>query len=198
MARLDTRGFMDGALRGFDMADRHFARKDARDTRNQGLRMAQESHEANLSLREAQAKRAEEQHAYLYGEDGKGGALRDAADRSRRKEEAQIGAHQSRKNLSDYQLRQHQKAVFLTENAPLIQTGWQRWLQGGDADEIFDSKLIKGSAYDPRRYLDPAIVEAGEVLETRLPGILHGNGDLNDPALKQALGAFYQPTWTLL
>ncbi len=104
MSGLDTRGLMDGALRGFDIADRHFARKDAREARKQGLRMederlrmARESHEANLSLREAQAKRAQEQHTYLYGEDGKGGSLREAEDRSRRKDEAQIAAYESRK-----------------------------------------------------------------------------------------------------
>lgn len=65
-------------------------------------------------------------------------------------------------------------------------------MQGGDIDDIFNHETIKGGAYDPRRYLDPDFDKAANTLETALPMLAKGKGDINAPEVKSALNTFYK------
>ncbi|MDD1795774.1 hypothetical protein LRP50_21880 [Enterovibrio sp. ZSDZ42] len=192
MSRLDTRGFMDGALRAYDIVDRKLSRDEDREIRKQQLEKSNQRADQQMALRMADEERRTQAHEYQYGVDGEGGALRQAQAQNEKLFDANLAAAHSRKNLSDYQLSQQRKSVFINENAPLLQTGWQRWMQGGDIDDIFNHETIKGGAYDPRRYLDPDFDKAANTLETALPKLAKGKGDINAPEVKSALNTFYK------
>lgn len=190
--RLDTRGLVDGFLRGYDVMQRHRAREanQARADNALALRFAESEREEKR--REQQAQQQAERHQYQYGKDGKGGRLRAQDERTRRTQEAQLAAHQAQRKLSQYRLGQEKKRAFLQENQPLIQAGWGRWLQGGDVDAVFDSREVKGGAYDPRRYLRPDVEDAFATLETALPKVIQGDIPLDDETFVHALGTVYQ------
>ncbi|WP_407330543.1 hypothetical protein [Enterovibrio sp. 27052020O] len=199
MSGLDTRGFMDGALRAYDIADRHFERKEDRALRAEQMAKSEQRAEQEMSLRMAEEQRRTDAHAFNYGEDGQGGALRQAQAlkekeyaHSGKLRDAQIAQAESARQQNEYQLTQQKKTAFITENSPILQTGWQRFIDGGETDEIFDNELIKGSAYDPRRYLDPELNKAADVLEAKMPMVIKGQADFNDPELKTALTTFYK------
>ncbi|WP_283130760.1 hypothetical protein [Enterovibrio norvegicus] len=192
MSRLDTRGFMDGALRAYDIVDRKLSRDEDREIRKQQLEKSNQRADQQMALRMADEERRTQAHEYQYGVDGEGGALRQAQAQNEKLFDANLAAAHSRKNLSDYQLSQQRKSVFINENAPLLQTGWQHWMQGGDIDDIFNHETIKGGAYDPRRYLDPDFDKAANTLETALPMLAKGKGDINAPEVKSALNTFYK------
>ena len=74
MGTLDTRGFMDGALRGFDMMDRHYARENSLRQADERMKMDKEKHQAGLRSHDQQmklageeAERKRQEHERLYG-----------------------------------------------------------------------------------------------------------------------------------
>ncbi|OEE65843.1 hypothetical protein A1OO_08525 [Enterovibrio norvegicus FF-33] len=199
MSRLDTRGFMDGALRAFDVADRYFQRKDDAQYRRERDTENDRRYNESLNLRHAEETRRQTQFEDLYGVDGQGGAL--AQDRARQSEsheqtlklrDAQLANANSAKRRNDYLHQQEQKSVYINENAPLLNAGWQRFMETGETDAVFDDERVKGGAYDPRRYLDPELNHAADVLEANIPKVINGEGDFNDPELKAAFSSFYQ------
>ncbi|PCE67524.1 hypothetical protein [Salinivibrio sp. YCSC6] len=188
---LDTRGFMDGALRAFDVADRYMERKEDRALRNQENQERRESREQQMSLQQAEERRRQQQFEHNYGKDGQGGALREKEAREQKLVDSQLETQQEQRALSEYQLGQQKRASYIRENLPVIQNSWKRWIDTGEIDPILDNEMIAGGAYDPRRYLQPEVVRAGETLENKLPAVLDGNADFNDPELKEALNTFY-------
>ncbi|WP_224055520.1 hypothetical protein [Vibrio penaeicida] len=104
--RLDTRGLVDGFLRGYDVMQRHRAREanQARADNALALRFAESEREEKR--REQQAQQQAERHQYQYGKDGKGGRLRAQDERTRRTQEMQLAAHQAQRKLSQYRLGQ--------------------------------------------------------------------------------------------
>jgi hypothetical protein len=188
---LDTRGFMDGALRAYSIADRHYQRKEDRKLQKEQLEQDREAREQRMSLRQAEERRRQKQFEYNYGEDGQGGALRDKQERDKKLFDARLKSQQTQQELSEYQLGQQKRTHFIQENSPLIQKGWKRWIDSGEIDPVLDNEMIAGSAYDPRRYLDPEVNKAGELLETKLPAVLDGKADFNDPEIKSALNTIY-------
>lgn len=188
---LDTRGFMDGALRAYDVADRYYQRKEDRKLQKEQLEQDREAREQRMSLRQAQEQRRQKKFEYNYGEDGQGGALRDKQERNKKLFDAKLKNQQTQQELNEYQLNQQKRTQFIQENSPLIQKGWKRWMDSGEIDSVLDNEMIAGSAYDPRRYLDPEVNKAGELLETKLPAVLDGKADFNDPEIKSALNTIY-------
>ncbi|MPX91446.1 hypothetical protein [Salinivibrio sp. VYel1] len=188
---LDTRGFMDGALRAYSIADRHYQRKEDRELQKEQLEQDRKEREQRMSLRQAQEERQQKKFDYNYGKDGKGGALRDAEERDKKLFDAKLKNQQTQQELNEYQLGQQKRTHFIQENSPLIQKGWKRWMESGEIDPVLDNEMIAGSAYDPRRYLDPEVNKAGELLETKLPAVLDGKADFNDPEIKSALNTIY-------
>ncbi|OOE43446.1 hypothetical protein [Salinivibrio kushneri] len=188
---LDTRGFMDGALRAYDVADRYYQRKEDRKLQKEQLEQDREVREQRMSLRQAEEQRRQKQFEYNYGKDGKGGALRDKQERDEKLFDARLKSQQTQQELNEYQLGQQKRTHFIQENSPLIQKGWKRWMESGEIDPVLDNEMIAGSAYDPRRYLDPEVNKAGELLETKLPAVLDGKADFNDPEIKSALNTIY-------
>lgn len=188
---LDTRGFMDGALRAYSIADRHYQRKEDRKLQKEQLEQDREAREQRMSLRQAEEQRRQKKFEYNYGEDGQGGALREKQERDEKLFDARLKSQQTQQKLSEYQLGQQKRTHFIQENSPLIQKGWKRWIDSGEIDPVLDNEMIAGSAYDPRRYLDPEVNKAGELLEEKLPAVIDGKADFNDPEIKSALNTVY-------
>ncbi|WP_025673884.1 hypothetical protein [Salinivibrio socompensis] len=188
---LDTRGFMDGALRAYSIADRHYQRKEDRELQKEQLEQDRKAREQSMSLRQAQEQRQQKQFEYNYGKDGNGGALRDKEERNKKLFDAQLKSQQTQQEINEYQIGQQKRTHFIQENSPLIQKGWKRWMDSGEIDPVLDNEMIAGSAYDPRRYLDPEVNKAGELLEAKLPDVINGKADFNDPEIKSALNIIY-------
>ncbi|CZF79749.1 hypothetical protein [Grimontia marina] len=199
MGKLDTRGFMDTALRSFDVADRYFTRQEDREY--QRLRDAKhdERFDQQMALRHAQDQRAQQAHEDKYGVDGEGGWL--AVQRQREGElheknlslrEAQIANTKSGQRRSDYLFQQDKRKAYIQENAPLLETAWQRYQKTGDIDEVFESEHIKGGVYDPRRWFDEELDGAAGTLEQRIPLVMKGEIGLDDQELNTALSVFYR------
>lgn len=203
MSGLDTRGFMDSALRAYDITDRHFQRKEDAEMRraDRDFRLAQaekadQRYEKAFSLRQAADDRANKAHIAQYGEDGKGGWQAAEREQQGKLRDAQIAQANTAAANNQYMLLQQKKSTFISENSPVLDAGWQRFMKTGEYDEIFDSEFIKGSAYDPRRYLDPKVNQAADVLEAKIPLALKGEVDFNDPDMKEALTTFYKSNLT--
>ncbi len=211
MSGLDTRGFMDGALRGYDLMDRHYARETSLRQADERMKMAKASHEMGLKQADQQMRLAAERSAqdkakfeYDYGtvgEDGQrtGGRLADADERAKKESEAtlklrdaQLKASESTIEMNNYNFTQSKKKNYISENLPLIQQMWKRSNETGEFDDIFDNPNIKGGAYDPRRYLDKKVNAAFDTIEEKLPQIVQGNGSYEDPEFVDALGVMYQ------
>ncbi|PWI34829.1 hypothetical protein DI392_00675 [Vibrio albus] len=218
MSRLDTRGFMDGALRGFDMMDRHYTREHSLRQADERMKMQRASHEMGLRqaeqtmrLQSEQAERSKaqadrdkvkfERDYGTKGEDGQrtGGRLAELDDRAKKESEAtlrlrdaQIEASQSTIETNAYNLTQTKKKNYLSENLPLIQRSWDKWNKTGEVDDILKNEYVAGTAYDPARYLNKEVNSAFDTIETKLPEIVQGNGSLEDPELVDALGVMYQ------
>ncbi|MDF2185255.1 hypothetical protein O1O06_10770 [Grimontia hollisae] len=196
---LDTRGFMDTALRTFDLADRYYQRQEDRDYRRQRDRENDRRYDEALALRNAEEQRRQQRHDDLYGVNGKGGWLEEqrALTAETQKQtmafrDAQIAQAYAAKRRNEYLLQQEKKTAFIQENAPLFDAGWQRFIMTGEVDNVFDDERVKGGAYDPRRYMDPKLNEAADVLEQKIPQVINGDIDPNEPALKSALSTFYE------
>ena len=208
---LDTRGLMDGALRGYEVADRHYARQDSlrladermqmqRDQNAMSLRQAEQQmkyQEQQMALAQAQADREEENYTRLYGEkgeDGKrvGGTVNE--DRKRQKEvsDAQIEASKASTEATRQESERNKRAQAITDSMPVIQQGWDTFNSTNQISDVFDKEYIKGSKYDPRTYLDKRLNHAFDVIESRLPEISGGKGGLNDPEFVDAVGVMYE------
>ncbi|OOE71707.1 hypothetical protein [Salinivibrio kushneri] len=188
---LDTRGFMDGALRAYSIADRHYQRKEDRKLQKEQLEQDREAREQRMSLRQAEEQRRQKKFEYNYGEDGQGGALREKQERDEEYHHARMQSLKTQNEANTYQLGQQKRTDFIQENKPLIQNGWKRWMETGEIDPIFDNEMIAGRAYDPRRVLDPEFNKSAELLEAKLPAALDGKADVNDPEIKSALNTIY-------
>lgn len=188
---LDTRGFMDGALRAYSIADRHYQRKEDRELQKEQLEQDREARDQRMSLRQAEEERRQKQFEYNYGKDGQGGALREKQERDEKLFDARLKSQHTQQELNEYHLNQQKRTQFIQENSPLIQKGWKRWMDSGEIDPVLDNEMIAGSAYDPRRYLDPEVNQAGELLEEKLPAVIDGKADFNDPEIKSALNTIY-------
>lgn len=202
--QLDTRGFMDGALRGFDMMERHYQNQQSLRQADERMKMDKENHTLGLKehdqqmrLRDAQEQRANEEYDLKYGavgEDGKrtGGTYQEDRDRQLKLSDAQLAANQAQQKLSEYKLNQAKKADYIQSNLPLIKNAWDRFNKTGEVDDVLKSEYVAGGPYDPNRYLDKNVNQAFDVIETKLPELVQGKGNMNDPEFVNALGVMYQ------
>ncbi|WP_217517340.1 hypothetical protein [Vibrio metschnikovii] len=198
---LDTRGIADGFIRGFEAADGYYNRQRAMGLREEDARMRKESHEVGLKsidqqmqLRESQEQRAQGQYEHsLRAYDDQQKLANQQEKRNQEAHFANMGLKEASTSLHKFRLENEKRAAFISENMPLIQSKWQDLANGGDDFSLFDSPEIKGSAYDPRRYLDPKLQKAREVIEEGMQNADGIQGFFSDPKAVEAVGAFYEP-----
>ncbi len=200
---LDTRGFMDGALQGYEVSERHYQRKRDNERRDmlderenaryqqQQTRLSQidakndERYNQEIAYRDEQAKKEEQRYQDRL--------KTEASERTKRDKllDVQISAQQSNQALHDFELKQKQKLTYLQDNLPLIQSSLKNYMETGEVDPMFDHEYLKGSAYDPRRYT-PRVVQAAFDIEATMPKVLDGSISYRDPAFTQSLGVLLE------
>ena len=198
---LDTRGIADGFIRGFEAADGYYNRQRAMGLREEDARMRKESHQVGLKsldqqmrLRDIQEQRAQGQYEHgLRAYDDQQKLIAQQEKRNQEAHSANMELKDASTSLHKFRLEHEKRAAFVGENMPLIQSKWQDLANGGDDFSVFDAPEIKGSAYDPRRYLDPKLQQAREVIEDRMQNTAGIDGFFSDPKAVEAVGAFYEP-----
>ncbi|HDY7620013.1 TPA: ATPase [Vibrio vulnificus] len=200
---LDTRGFVDGAIRGFETGERYYQRKRDNERRDmlderenaryqqQQTRLSQidakndERYNQEIAYRDEQAKKEEQRYQDRL--------KTEASERTKRDKllDVQISAQQSNQALHDFELKQKQKLTYLQDNLPLIQSSLKNYMETGEVDPMFDHEYLKGSAYDPRRYT-PRVVQAAFDIESTMPKVLDGSISYRDPAFTQSLGVLLE------
>ncbi|MCD9504511.1 hypothetical protein GLP37_20315 [Photobacterium phosphoreum] len=182
---LDTRGFMDGALRGFDMMERHYDREDRKTDRKDGLRIAQEQRDENdrrynqsVERQDRLDTQSNERYTTEQARVTKLDAREDQRykDRTQRQNRADAIAAESHKSQSDYnkvKLSQLQRQQFLADNSVLLDAGWNKYQQTGEVDPIFEDPNVKGGAYDIMRYT-PKVLTSFRNVEVNMPKVLAG------------------------
>lgn len=201
--QLDTRGAMDGLIRGFETAEGYYQRK-ANNQRVQKLDEQQEQRYQADQTRLAQLDAKEEQR---YQEQLLAQEKREAKQEQRYQDSlkinqqeraerrtlmnVQLAAQQKAQQLSQYQLHQQKKLAFMQENLPLIQAGLTRYMKSGELDPLFEQEYIKGSAYDPRRYT-PRVVQAAFDIEATMPKVLDGSISYQDSQFTKSMGVLLE------
>lgn len=196
MAGLDTRGFMDGALRGFETGQRYYQqqrdneRRDLMDDRNE---QRYQDQQARLDERDERAdQRYQDERDYRTERDKVADdRYKTESARQQKLTDVQIAQANSAKNLNDYKLGQEKKTAYLSENLPLIQGAAQKFIETGEVDSVFDNEYVKGSAYDPRRYT-PRIVQAAFDVEQTMPQVLNGSLSYKDPSFVKSVGTLLE------
>ncbi|MCD9514060.1 hypothetical protein [Photobacterium carnosum] len=198
---LDTRGFMDGALRGFDVMERHYDREDRKTDRKDGLRIAQDQRDENDRRYNQSVERQDKldtQSSERYTAEQARVTKLDARedqrykDRTQRQNRADAIAAESHKSQSDYnkvKLSQLQRQQFLTDNSVLLDAGWNKYQQTGEVDPIFEDPNVKGGAYDIMRYT-PKVLTSFRNVEVNMPKVL--SGELNVDSLVGDLDNIYR------
>ncbi|WGY45221.1 ATPase [Vibrio sp. ABG19] len=189
---LDTRGFMDGALRGFDVAERHYQRQED----NERRQMLDERNEERYQNERARLSDIDERNEERYQKEQDYRQKKDEKEErryqaSQKKQSAlqsiQMENQAAQRDVHKWDLAQKKKLGYLTENMPLIQAGAQKFIESGEIDPIFDNEYVKGSAYDPRRY-SPRVVQAAYEVESAMPQVLNGSMSYQDPRFTKAVG----------
>ena len=198
---LDTRGFMDGALRGFDVMDRHYDRKDRKADRKDSLRIAQEQRDENdrrynqsVERQDRLDTQSNERYTTEQARVTKLDAREDQRykDRTQRQNRADAIAAESHKSQSDYnkvKLSQLQRQQFLADNSVLLDAGWSKYQETGEIDPIFEDPNVKGGAYDIMRYT-PKVLTSFRNVEANMPKVL--SGELNADSLVGDLDNIYR------
>ncbi|HIF9222756.1 TPA: hypothetical protein ACX6QE_000471 [Photobacterium damselae] len=175
---LDTRGILDGALRGFDMMERHYERQDRKAERA-------------LRLRHLQADRDEERRRYQQSQQDQAARFDEEKKRWQWQFDEQRAHHRHRRSLAQrhaqqaerqfslqYQQQQRdERRHHLNENRPLLQQAWAQFLSTGELDPMFDHPHVKGGAYDVRRYNRP-LIQTFERVQRTLPKVLSGEAPM--------------------
>lgn len=198
---LDTRGFMDGALRGFDMMERHYDRKDRKADRKDSLRIAQEQRDENdrrynQSVERQDRLDAQSNERYTKDQariakldEREDQRYKDRTSRQNRADAVAAEAHKSQSEFNKVKLAQLQRQQFLADNAVLLDAGWSKYQQTGEVDPIFEDPNVKGGAYDIMRYT-PKVLTSFRNVEVNMPKVL--SGELNADSLVGDLDNIYR------
>ncbi|MGR5115028.1 hypothetical protein C5F63_00520 [Photobacterium damselae subsp. damselae] len=196
--KLDSRGVMDGAMKGFALMDNYYANQDAKTERKEakeentrryeeGLRRADEQLKREQDWREESVARDEKWKEKTWERD----EARYKTERTdaRRREARASRLQQAQIDLSQYRLEREKKAQFIQDNTLALDHEWKVYGETGDHGELLDNPYIKGSFLDPRTYT-PEKVKAYENLSTAMPHLLNGRAKID--ALIPDLATVYQ------
>ncbi|AWK83819.1 hypothetical protein [Photobacterium damselae] len=183
----DTRGFMDGALRGFDtvsrIQDRQEAREQQKEDRIENNRRWQESHDQSLK----QAAQAQENWNKSYELQQKN--EQDQTDYRNKMLGLSYADKKLKQEMHDFTMAKAQKDAFyqdqqhfINNNAALLDNAWTNNLKTGEIDPIFNSPFVKGTQWDVTRY-DDKTVKAYRNIELNLPDVIQGRSNIDESML---------------
>ena len=209
MATLDTRGFMDGALRGFEVMDNYYNHQHSLRQADERLAMEKENHkqsqkQSEQSLRLADERAAREQVKFeadygTKGEDGKytGGRLANQAeqkkkefDLEKKKTNAALALSQAQTDEAKARVarqkrldKREEDKRFKTQNKPFIDSAWDKLGRGETLTEketeVLNDPRIKGTSFDPYSY-SPDKANKIKTAHIQLGEVIDGKRDKND------------------
>lgn len=193
---LDTRGLMDGALKGFQVAEGYYQRqrdnerRDALDEREEQRYQQQQTRLSELDAKND--KRYADDVAWRTAQAEKEERRYQDGLQFEKEERAQRGKLLDlQTKTADYDLAQKKKLAFMEENMPVIQSNLKSFMESGQLDPIFDHEYLKNSAYDPRRYT-PRVMQAAFDIEATMPKVLEGSVSYRDPTFTKSLGVLLE------
>ncbi|UKA07755.1 hypothetical protein IHC92_17290 [Photobacterium damselae subsp. damselae] len=173
---LDTRGVMDGAMRGFGLMDSYFTNKE---------RKEEETRRYNDSLRRADERAKIEQERYDkdWTRNEERYQEQKAREDERLKNEKMMNNHrlkvqQAQLAASTYQLERNKKNDFIKDNIISIDKAWLDYSHDGEVDALLDNPYIKGTYLDIRTYT-PEKVKAFETAQQFLSNPVDGKYDID-------------------
>ncbi|MDF5166567.1 ATPase [Vibrio parahaemolyticus] len=189
---LDTRGAMDGLLRGYSTVkniqndeERMQMQRDGIKENNRRYRESRNDTLARYAIDDERYQAEQKKEAERYQSEQERLKANDKLDRQVKT--AQLSNYQAEAKHNNVKFNREQKLNYLQDNMPLIQDGVRRFMETGEIDNIFDNDYVKGGAYDPRRYT-PAIVRAAYDVEAAMPKVLAGEMDYRDKHFTTSLG----------
>ncbi|MCA2497767.1 ATPase [Vibrio sp. 2175-1] len=193
---LDTRGAMDGLLRGYSTVkniqndeERMQMQRDGIKENNRRYRESRNDTLARYAIDDERYQAEQKKEAERYQNEQERIKNNDAM--SRKVKNAQLASYDANLKQSNAKFNREQKLAYLQDNMPVIQDGVRRFMQTGEVDSIFDNDYVKGGAYDPRRYT-PSLVRAAYDIERTMPKVLAGEVDYRDPKFTASVAKFYE------
>jgi hypothetical protein len=214
---LDTRGFMDGALQGFNVMDRYYTNQHSLKQADERMEMDKANNAASLKhydqqrreseqsmkLRDAKAAQDSQLFDIEYGKVDENGIRTGGRVAEKDKQESQLtsaqisaqkasmAANQAQTKYNNYKYNQQVRIDFKNTKMPIIMNAWDRFGTSNEVDEILDNPHIKDGELDPRRYLDKKVDQAFRVIGTLMPEVANGNIKPNDPRFADAIGVMW-------
>lgn len=194
--RLDTRGVMDGLLKGYSTVkniqndeERMQMQRDRIDEDNRRYKEGRRDTLSRYAIADERYEQEQEKEEQRYQDEQARIKKNDELDH--KVKNAQLSSYNATLSQNKAKFNREQKLNYLQDNMPLIQDGVRRFMETGEIDNIFDNDYIKGGAYDPRRYT-PAIVRAAYDIERTMPKVLAGEVDYRDPKFTASVAKFYE------
>lgn len=218
MAGLDTRGFADGAIRGFGLVDAYYdkeedrARRDAMDTKederyertasrqDKAFELQKTNADRNYGLNVRQADYSEKNAERNYGLNvRKADYLEKNADRNYGLNVAQL--ENTKANQAWQRGRTERQDSIAAEDRQRtidfqdIQQGWQNLVLGVESTEKEKALYQKYPNYNPERFLDPQVSSSIDYIVQAASQVT--NDDelfqlINTPDFKSAFGAAHK------
>ncbi|MGY6511090.1 ATPase [Vibrio parahaemolyticus] len=193
---LDTRGVMDGLLRGYSTVkniqndeEQLQMQRDGIKENNRRYKERRQDTLARYAIDDERYQAEQKKEAERYQNEQERIKNNDAM--SRKVQNAQLASYDANLKQSNAKFNREQKLAYLQDNMPVIQDGVRRFMQTGEVDSIFDNDYVKGGAYDPRRYT-PSLVRAAYDIERTMPKVLAGEVDYRDPKFTASVAKFYE------
>ncbi|UJZ96492.1 hypothetical protein IHC87_18175 [Photobacterium damselae subsp. damselae] len=191
---LDTRGFMDGALRGFELMENHYDRAERKADRERNLRFIEEQNKKQELWRQQAWDRDEDRYQERLKTDQANNDKEERRYQDGLKLKKQQLAQSNATNAAQQQYYQQQnnrekKLQFIQDNAPLIEQAWTRFNETGELSDILNNDYIKGTAYDVRSYT-PDKINSFNRLRVNIPNVLSGKSDIG--SLVPDIGVVYK------
>lgn len=155
--------FVDGALKGFEMMDRHLARKDNK------------ARLADLDKRNEQRYQDGLDRQAQLDKERKNNREQDVAYRDQQAADTKAYREQTREDTSNYrqwqQNYQTQQANW-QKDQQVIPVAWQSFRETGQVPEELSDVLARNKGMDPRTYIKPEYREAVKELSTKLDTVI--------------------------
>lgn len=194
--RLDTRGVMDGLLKGYSTVkniqndeERMQMQRDRIDEDNRRYKEGRRDTLSRYEIADERYEQEQEKEDQRYQDEQTRIKKNDELDH--KVKNAQLSSYNATLSQNKAKFNREQKLAYLQDNMPVIQDGVRRFMQTGEVDSIFDNDYVKGGAYDPRRYT-PALVRAAYDIERTMPKVLAGEVDYRDPKFTASVAKFYE------
>jgi len=201
---LDTRGFMTGALAGFNTMERYQARKDNKERTDRLDEENNRRYNETNARANKQESRLSDAHKFNYGANGEKGYIQKKSEQELKLNSAQIASHRSKAEIDKDTFEQNKRIAknnedraWRQEMKPVIEQHWITAQQSGNwNDPFWDTPQIENTVYDPRLMTTERI----KVIENAVKwGDKFSNGELktkeDNKQMVDAMAAVYRPNF---